>query len=71
MKDISRGLAAQTSMPTVDALHQMKEDLKFKEQQLENSQTTAEKLKEELQHRQVRREVERGRKEGEGRERIY
>lgn len=40
-------------MPTSDALQQMKDDLKYKEQQLENSQTTAEKLREELQYRQV------------------
>eukprot|EP00026_Physarum_polycephalum_P003825 Phypoly_transcript_03841.p1 GENE.Phypoly_transcript_03841~~Phypoly_transcript_03841.p1 ORF type:complete len:573 (-),score=114.28 Phypoly_transcript_03841:617-2107(-) len=53
LEHISRGLAAQTNMPTVDALHQMKEDLKYKEQQLENSQTTAEKLRDELQNRQA------------------
>lgn len=51
LEHISRGLQRETSMPSQSKLAEMKEDLTFKERQLETSQTTKSRLEQELQKR--------------------
>lgn len=53
LEHISEGLDRETSMPSRDAAHEMKEDLDDKAKELKAAQTTQERLREELTLRQT------------------
>eukprot|EP00741_Cyanophora_paradoxa_P002103 tig00000551_g2039.t1 len=53
LQHISQGLDRQHAMPTAERLKELQEEVEYKRTQLENSQTTAERLKQELQLREM------------------
>jgi chromosome segregation ATPase len=56
LEHMQKSLARQNKLPTQQQVTEMKDDLKFKQELLENSETTAARLK--VQHEQIKQDLD-------------